>query len=224
MRSLLLLLTFALPACAPIYAPSAFHVPLHQKAGDVHLGVHGGTQGFVANAAYAATDAIALRGTFHYADRDGFYRLYDAGVGYYWAGRATEPTEGQFDSGMRGSLNLDLGAGNSRGTTQLGVGRISLSGSFFRTALQADLGYEWEYAAVALVGRGVYLRFTHDEHSDLPERLAHNVIFEPGVLARIGTRAVKLELQLGGSVGMNLTGEFGTWFPLIFSVGLVGDF
>jgi hypothetical protein len=78
--------------CAPVYAPSAFNVPMLQGQGDLHLSGRGGTQGYQVDAAVGLTDHLALRGTAEHSSirsssstTNSLYRMLSFGLGYYWA-------------------------------------------------------------------------------------------------------------------------------------------
>lgn len=222
---------FGLVGCAPMYVPSAVHVPLLREAGDVHVSVHGGTNGVQLNSAVALTDGIGLRASaqgFAYDNQgsgvNGRYLSIGGGPTFFYGGGAEEAME----SGLRASASVELHGGSSAGVGQI---RVTLpeqtlnrySGWVLRPTLQADVGYEWEYFAIGLAGRFSLFYYSYDASSDFPSQTAMLTSVEPVAFARLGTGAFKFELQAGVMVPLTAEGEMGFPLPMMISGGFVLD-
>lgn len=211
--SLLLLL---LGGCAPVYVPSALHVPLHHRSGELHLAARGGTQGGQADVSYAVTDSVALRASGHgFTSRqrtDPFEhaRFVSGGGGVSLFKGGAAASEGAFPRGVRTSGTLELHGGRSSGYGEMTLHlpnprRVNYSGTFLRPALQGDVGYASKHFSVGLAGRLSYFHYTHDQASDMAGQTGWMMVGEPALFARVGFERVKFELQ--GRLGLPLAGE-----------------
>lgn len=223
---LVALVVLAATACAPVYYPSALHVPMLSREADGHLNGGVGFHGLQANAAYGVTDRIAARGTVHLTELDGgpdpHYRLVSLGVGLYDG--ATRDTD--VGSGVRLAVWFDAGFGTAAGEAQVGSTETFRrnSGQFVRVAAQVDLAFETPIAAIGLAVRPVWFHFEHDDSSTADEATADWLFIEPALVARLGPPQIHFEPQIGVLIPAGGRGDIGLPVPWIFSLGVGSRF
>lgn len=218
---LLLFGVLTLAACGPVYIPSAVHMPMLERKGDVHLSGQLGSQGGQANGAYAVSDHLMLRATAQNSQTgDNYYRMGAVGMGFFSNLSSTDT-----GSGLRFAAATDLGGGISRGVFEFESTRRVLQGTFFRAAAQLDMGYELKAVSFGIATRAVYLHYQHDDESEAQESTADMLFGEPVAVFRVGTSVIKADVQAGAFFPIaEPKGDIGLPFPFIFSVGLSLDF
>ncbi|MBN2798188.1 MAG: hypothetical protein JXX28_03505 [Deltaproteobacteria bacterium] len=214
---LISVLALGLGGCAPVYAPAAFQVAMLEEEGDLHLSGQLGLEGAELHGSGAISDHVAVRAVGqHFWGEDTRYDLCALGLGLYGA-------TGE-EVGWRWSLSGEVGLAPAVGTlsTESG-GTTRFSGTGLRTAVQLDGGLEVPYGAVGIALRPVVYHFTHDERSDDAGNTATWTLGEAAVVARLGTRPLKVEAQGGLWLPLAGAGNIGVPLPLMLSFGLIYD-
>ena len=214
--------------CAPVYLPSAAHVPVLRHQGNVAGSGQIGFQGFQVNGAYAVDDHVAVRGTVHSTlglEDATYYHLFSTGASVFWAQdddpRADPKTRG---AGLFAALSAEAGVALARGEVQLdGMTEAARNaGTVLRAAGQVDVGYESRVAMAGLSARTVRIRVYHDEAPTAGVTRSSAVFLEPLAILRVGPPGLYLEAQGGLWLPLAVQGDVGIPWPVILSFGIGG--
>jgi hypothetical protein len=221
-------------ACSPAYAPAAFQIPQFDHRHEVQLGgslgSNGSLTGGTVHAAYAFAPHVFVKGQGQFAgggtwEGPASYTAANVGIGFFWA------TQSQNDplSGWRGSFSAEGGAGRSRWTQASWWNPANhptpAESPLWRTAAQADFGYEGERFAAGFVARAVLVSFGRII-SESEQASLKLLCGEPGLFFRVGTRHVKADIQIGSSIPLSDDTFLSTSFAnyMFGSVGVVAEF
>jgi len=201
--------------CAPVYTKPAINAPLFERAGDIQAAAQIGTHGVDIQGAAAVTDYLGvIAGGSNDSEGDNRHNSVEAGIGYYE----------RFGAGGNGSFAVfgGGGLGDSRGEGEFLSTREEAAGDFVLGFVQGDIGIASEFADVGVSGRVTYLRYDFDVGGT---GIAKVVFFEPGAFARVGSRYIKAEAQLG--LVLADADDQIDWVPIHISIGLrvnIGEF
>lgn len=216
--------------CAPVYVAPALNAPLLNRAKELHLAGHMGTNGIDFQVAYSVTDSVGVAGALStdpsgHGDQDpaedvvdmNHSHLYGEGaVGYYLP----------FEEKVSFEAFAGMGAGRTRG--ELIFWRESRdetaesSGIYFRPYFQLDIGVSTSVVDLGIATRGCLVYYDYASHDErIRDGDAVMFFMEPFLFARLGSEAVKLEWQGGfvvpfyGDEDLNMG-----WTVVHFSFGL----
>ena len=220
-----LLLSLGLAGCGAPYMPSSAVLPMLNGAGDTHVALDTGINGYQLSAAHALTDHVEVHGLAHRGEAFGIYTLGSFGVGYFGG---SQPSGGA--TGSRFGLGIEGGGGTSVADITLTTGNEDeerhYSGSLIRFALQGDASYEWKWFACGLSARMMMAKFTNDNESY--ELGSENWrFFEPALVARVGPSVFRVAAQVGLTVPVgdpDLPSGGNLLLPYWFAFGLTTDF
>jgi len=190
----------AVTSCTPVYLAPAAHAPLLARAGDLDVGLYGGTNGTDLTVAYAPMRGLGVIAAASYAkgssnaDSSHTHRYGELGAGYF------------LDAGHWASVEAYGGAGfgSSSGKNTVATGGtetpLYASGTYLRPFAQVDLALRSSAADFGIVLRGAYVAYRFDTFSPsapAPSRNQAGLFLEPALFLRAGWQMVKLEAQLG---------------------------
>lgn len=211
--------------CATVYQSPALNLATLEEPGEVQLSVHGGTPGVQISGAYAFHRAFAGRALIQ---ADGTEREDDhfrhVALGASWFGNRPLG-KGDDAAPMRGvfgaSLDVGLFAGQGQFSLNVGgsTGTTTNRGAGVRTSLQGDVALSSPYFDVGMGGRFTHLYFQHAEGSRREGETAQAFFAEPVLFVRPGAPVFKLDLQVGLSLPVLVSGEIGLPLPVMVAVG-----
>ncbi len=221
-----LLVSFAVLACAPVMHPPGALVPHFSHAGDALVSAGVGLGGVHVGAVRAVGDRYALRGHAQVlpplldSPEGGLGPLYYAQVGLGHA--FPQPRGGR--GGWQNSVGLDVGAGWGAAAC---IGYVEYCGRhaavLVRVAAEVAGGYEWKDTWAGLAVRGAVLSSALTAGPPYAEPLGVSVAIEPCGVLRVGPRALRFEVQVGLALSGSVVGSPVGTFPFLLSVGLVSD-
>jgi hypothetical protein len=219
-------------ACAPAYYPSAVHVPMLDRAGDMAVQGSLGFHGLQADAAHATSDNTFVRGTLHSTaggTERSYYHMASLGGGVFFGGGPDVQTDPlkvpERRMGVRGAFSAEVGGGLANGetTVRFASGSSSTfrnSGMFLRAAVQGEAGIDMQYLALAVAVRGVYYQLQRDAPDSHGLYTGQGVFVEPVGVVRLGPANFHAVGELGLWGPLYVRGDFGLPLPLIFVLGL----
>lgn len=204
-----------LHSCAPVYVPNVVNAPMLTNKGEVQVALHAGTSGFDPQFAYAITNNIGImvNGSFQNTTSDSTNNYHKHGFGEVGLGYLKA-------IGQRGKFETFVGYG--KGTIQalyennLWTSRSDVDmGRFF---IQPTIGMTSKVFDLGISTRLSFVNITDGTNS------ASRVFAEPALTAKIGWDHLKIVGQLGISAPLNEDSNSIDYQPLLFSLGIMGNF
>lgn len=186
----IILISFVLIQCTPLYYPNTIHAPLLAEEGEGNISGHLGTSGINLQAAYAVNDHIGLMSNTNFigsSDEVDAQLFTELGVGHF----ETLGAKGLFE------IYGGVGAGTE----------------YYRFFAQPSIGFHSKNADIALTSRFVSLHL----YDDL-EGGNQAFYIEPAITTKLGLKNVKLIGQFG--LSLPLESNTIDHLPILISVGL----
>lgn len=182
------LLSLLAVGCTPVYIRPPAATPLLEEAGNVHLAASGGTNGFAAQGAVAATDAFGVLANVSgdpQGDNRHFYA--EGGLGFF-----VPFGVGRFE------LYSGMGAGASEAFDDSLSTPTSAQGWYLRPYAQANIGLSTDYFDIGAAIRGAYVHYEFARIDGVSVDQSDSAFFfEPTGFMRFGYRGFKFETQIG---------------------------
>ncbi|MDX1638468.1 MAG: hypothetical protein R3281_10895 [Balneolaceae bacterium] len=210
-------------ACAPVYIPSARHTHQLDEKGEFGGGAYLGTNGVDLQGAYALKDHAGVAGALSIgrnseeSDDDFHKHTYGELAAVYLA-----------PVGKMGRLELlggvGLGSAASVDNYQFSGSnqQVKATGRYHKLFLQSNIGLETDWVETGLALRMGQVTFREFETaSETFDNSESGTFFEPALFARLGSRPVKFEAQLGLSEPLQPDEDIVfDYRPLLFTIGV----
>ncbi len=186
----IILLSFTLIQCSPLYFPNTIHTPLLEEEGDANISGHLGTAGINLQGAYAINEHVGVMSNTNFigsSDEVDPQFFTELGVGHF----EKIGTKGLFE------IYGGVGAGNE----------------YYRFFAQPSIAFHSKNADIAFTSRLVSLHL-YDNIED-PN---YAFYIEPAITAKLGVKNVKMIGQLGFSLPFN--SNFVDHLPILISLGV----
>lgn len=223
LRAFLLLLLFSLTyACAPIYIPSAPHVPQLEQQGDWQASAFLGTNGIDLQGSYALSDNKALMGTLSgpIADKTNQNRHFYLEGAYGIFNRSPS----QLRMSAFGGLGWGIASGEANFTVSNNSYNHVSRGIYWKPFLQGNIGLHTDVLDIGLSTRSALVAFQFAEYDGqkVEEPLA-SIMVEPNIYMALGWKICKISLY--GGLSLPLQGGIGFEYnPFMLGMGLQFNF
>lgn len=191
--------TMLLQACTPVYIPSARHTHLLDEKGEVSAALMSGTNGLDLQGAYAVSDRIgvAAAASFGTNDEEGSDDFHEHSYGEL-------ALEYFVPLGRVGRLEILGGGGTGSATSVDSYGfsgsdqPVQATGKYNKLFVQSNIGLETGSIETGLALRLGRVTFTEFETTSITYSDSEAAtFFEPAAFARIGSKNIKVEGQVG---------------------------
>jgi len=205
-------------SCAPAYVPNRVNTPLLTNKGELQVSVSFGTSGIDPQVAYALTDNIGLMANASFLDNTSdesstsysFHKHFfiEFGPGYYR----------NLQNGFKFETFTGVGLGKINGEYDniLWTSRVDVKNTRF--FLQPSFGYTSKLLDIGLSTRLVAVSFRQSSESNT------GILIEPAITAKLGWDHVKIISQIGLAYPFNEEDISFVYQPVLFSLGIQGNF
>jgi hypothetical protein len=199
-----------LGACAPLYIPTASHVPTFDSTGEVQAAAYIGLSGYDAQLAWSPYDGLALSGAFSYAPKDDSAVL---GVDHsHLYGELLGGYSGRLGKAFRFNLLAGYGSGHatyrdfSYDSTSPPPSWSDIGADFDRLMVQAYIEHQAQWRDpsdgrirrnVGLAGRLVRAGFRRLVRDDAPLPNHEATVLECIAILKFGSPLIQFEGQTG---------------------------
>jgi len=210
LRTTVLVLTFLLVGCAPVYIPNVVNTPLLSNKGEIQAAINTGSSGFDPQIAFAITDNIGVmvNGSFRNSTSDTSNNYHkhnfgEIGLGYYK----------KINLNSRFGIYSGLGYGEVNVVDESAIFASYSNIYSYRFFIQPEYGTSGKIVDFGIASRFVFLNI----HQASISYTKYYV--EPAITARFGLEHFKFSMQFGYSIPLNnnYTVDYN---PFMFSFGL----
>jgi hypothetical protein len=204
-----------LNSCAPAYVPSVVNAPLLTNQGEVQVAIHTGTAGVDPQFAWALSNhvGVMLNGSFANNTSDTTnnfhkHKFVEIGSGYY----TNFGTRGKFET----FGGVGFGSIQAEYDNNLWVSRSDVE--YTRFFIQPTVGFTTKVFDGGFSSRFVLVNLHQESGSNT------GCFMEPALTGKFGYDHIKAVMQLGLSIPLNSNNVSFDYFPVLFSVGIQGNF